>query len=84
MKEIEGYQSRYDNFNVYRKVREVAEKFRNNGSGKITDEESNLIITKDEKKKVWERYMKKLFHDLRTDMNPSSKRIQDPKSSQKK
>ncbi|KAL1447016.1 hypothetical protein WDU94_015647 [Cyamophila willieti] len=68
--EIEWYQSHYDNFNVHRKVREVAGNFRKNNSGKITDEEGNLIITKEEKKKVWEQYLTGLFHDVRADQQP--------------
>jgi Reverse transcriptase (RNA-dependent DNA polymerase) len=65
--EIERYQSQFDNFNVHRKVKEITGKFRNNTKGKITDEEGNLVITKEEKKRVWEQYLEKLFYDVRAE-----------------
>ncbi|XP_039291049.1 uncharacterized protein LOC120352831 [Nilaparvata lugens] len=62
---IELYQSHYDSFNVHRKVKEVAGEFFFNKSGRLADVHGNLVIDKDERKKVWEQYLKDLFHDLR-------------------
>lgn len=69
--EIEYYQSRYDTFNIHRKVKEVAGKVKNNRCSKITDQEGNLVISKDQKKKVWEQYLKDLFHDIRARQEPT-------------
>ncbi|XP_039291111.1 craniofacial development protein 2-like [Nilaparvata lugens] len=63
--EIEFHLSRYDSFNVHRKVREVAGKFRNGNIGRIADGDGILLISKEDKKKVWEQYLQDLFHDLR-------------------
>uniref|UniRef100_A0A8D8YBA7 Craniofacial development protein 2 n=3 Tax=Cacopsylla melanoneura TaxID=428564 RepID=A0A8D8YBA7_9HEMI len=68
--EIEYYQSRYDDFNVHRKVKEATGRYRKKTVGKIIDEEGQLVVSKEEKKKVWERYLEELFHDTRTKVEP--------------
>ncbi|XP_039276069.1 craniofacial development protein 2-like [Nilaparvata lugens] len=64
--EIELYQSRYDSFNVHLKIEEMAGKFCFNKSGRLADVHGNFVIDKDERKKVWEKYLKDSLHDLRT------------------
>uniref|UniRef100_A0A8D8Z356 Craniofacial development protein 2 n=1 Tax=Cacopsylla melanoneura TaxID=428564 RepID=A0A8D8Z356_9HEMI len=73
--EIEFHQSRFDSFNVHRKVREVTGKYRKNGSGKLMDEDGNLIMSTEEKKKIWKIYLEKLFHDERGDVIPNRDEI---------
>uniref|UniRef100_A0A8D8T8A4 Craniofacial development protein 2 n=1 Tax=Cacopsylla melanoneura TaxID=428564 RepID=A0A8D8T8A4_9HEMI len=68
--EIEFYQSRYDDFNVHRKVREVTGRTRKNICGKLVDENGSIIINKEEKKETWKKYLENLFDDVRNEQEP--------------
>uniref|UniRef100_A0A8D9EV91 Craniofacial development protein 2 n=1 Tax=Cacopsylla melanoneura TaxID=428564 RepID=A0A8D9EV91_9HEMI len=68
--EVEYHQSRFDEFNVHRKVKEITGKFRKKNWGKLIDEDGNLIVTKDEQKEVWKNYLETLFYDTRITQEP--------------
>lgn len=76
--EIEFYQSRYDDFNVHRKVREATGRFRKKVCGKLIDEHGRLIIDKDEKKDIWKQYLEKLFNDSRNEQEPNNNETSGP------
>uniref|UniRef100_A0A8D8X189 Craniofacial development protein 2 n=1 Tax=Cacopsylla melanoneura TaxID=428564 RepID=A0A8D8X189_9HEMI len=46
--EVEYYQSRYDDFNVHRKVKEITGRLRKKTAGKLVDDDGNLVISKEE------------------------------------
>lgn len=74
--EIEFYQSRYDSFNVHKKVREVTGKHKKNNCGKLMDEEGNLTTSTEERKNTWKKYVEKLFQDERSEKGPNAPEIQ--------
>uniref|UniRef100_A0A8D8Y176 Craniofacial development protein 2 n=3 Tax=Cacopsylla melanoneura TaxID=428564 RepID=A0A8D8Y176_9HEMI len=68
--EVEFYQSRYDDFNVHRKVKEITGKIRKKKWGKLVDDDGNLVVSKDEQKEVWKKYLENLFYDTRERQEP--------------
>lgn len=69
-REIEDLQSRFDEFNVHRKVREVTGKFKTKTVGKLVDDNGELIVDREDIKDTWEKYIQQLFFDERG--NPPS------------
>uniref|UniRef100_A0A8D8VC16 Craniofacial development protein 2 n=1 Tax=Cacopsylla melanoneura TaxID=428564 RepID=A0A8D8VC16_9HEMI len=65
--EIERCQERGDMFNLHKKVKEVTGTMRKKSSNILTDPGGKIITDKGEVKKVWELYIKELFHDERPD-----------------
>lgn len=74
--EIEYYQSRYNSFNIHKKVKEITGKYKKNNCGKLMDEEGNLMMSTEEKKNTWKKYIEKLFQDERRERGPSASEIQ--------
>uniref|UniRef100_A0A8D8VTC7 Craniofacial development protein 2 n=1 Tax=Cacopsylla melanoneura TaxID=428564 RepID=A0A8D8VTC7_9HEMI len=63
--EIEELQRMHDDFNVHRKVKEVAGLVKKGTGGKLTDRDGRIIINLEEKKAEWKEYIETLFHDTR-------------------
>uniref|UniRef100_A0A8D9EQ38 Craniofacial development protein 2 n=1 Tax=Cacopsylla melanoneura TaxID=428564 RepID=A0A8D9EQ38_9HEMI len=77
--EIEFYQSRYDDFNLHRKVKEITGRLRKKKWGKLMDDEGSLVVTKDEQKSVWKKYIETLFHDTRDTQEPIILNVEGPR-----
>ncbi|KAL4120153.1 hypothetical protein QTP88_012884 [Uroleucon formosanum] len=67
---IELHQRNYDDFNVYRKVKEVTDRFRKKNYGKLVDSDGKIIVNIDEKKHIWKTYLENLFYDVREEQEP--------------
>lgn len=63
--EIEALQSRYDSFNVYRKINEITGKYKTRSVNKLVDNEGKIIVNKEEIKNTWKSYIEQLFYDDR-------------------
>lgn len=64
--EIEECQSKYDNLNLHKKVKELAGTSRRRTVNVLEDNQGQVIVEKSEIKQTWEEYIKQLFHDVRT------------------
>lgn len=65
--EIEYHQSRHDDFNVHKKVREVIGKHHKKICAPLVNETGDIIVDSEKKKETWKIYLEKLFHDVRED-----------------
>lgn len=63
--EIEYLQSKYDSFNVHRKVKEVTGRYRSKTGKRLVNDEGKVIIGQDELKDTWKTYIEQLFYDNR-------------------
>ncbi|XP_022196330.1 uncharacterized protein LOC111053719 [Nilaparvata lugens] len=63
--DIEYHQSKHDDFNVHKKVREVIGKYNKKNCRVLVNEAGDTIIDTDKKKELWKSYLEKLFHDVR-------------------
>ncbi|KAL1458712.1 hypothetical protein WDU94_008838 [Cyamophila willieti] len=68
--DIEYYQSKYDEFNVHKKVRELTGNIRKKCNKALISTEGSVIINTEDKKKEWKYYLEKLFHDNRLETPP--------------
>lgn len=59
-----------------KKVREVTGKHKKNNCGKLMDEEGNLMMSTEERKNTWKKYVEKLFQDERSEKRPNAPEIQ--------
>lgn len=63
--EIEDLQNKYDNFNLHKKVKELAGLAKRKTSSILLDKEGNAIIETEQKLRRWKEYIEELFHDQR-------------------
>uniref|UniRef100_A0A8D8SJV6 Craniofacial development protein 2 n=1 Tax=Cacopsylla melanoneura TaxID=428564 RepID=A0A8D8SJV6_9HEMI len=68
--QIEYYQNKHDDFNVHRKVREITGSYRKANTGKLEDDTGKLILTTEERKDTWKKYLETLFYDTRNEVSP--------------
>lgn len=74
-REIEILQSRFDDFNVHKKVREITGKIKKKVVGKLINERGELIVDKEDIKATWKNYVEDLFFDKRGDPPPIDRPI---------
>ncbi|CAG9772519.1 unnamed protein product [Ceutorhynchus assimilis] len=60
--EIEELRNRYDNFNLHKKVKELAGFEKKKNSNILLDKEGNIIMETEKKLRRWEEYIEELFH----------------------
>lgn len=70
-KEIEDLQNKYDNFNLNKKVKELAGMNKRNTSNILLDKEGNIIMETEQKLERWKEYIEELFYDQRMENTPS-------------
>ncbi|CAG9766214.1 unnamed protein product [Ceutorhynchus assimilis] len=70
-REIEHNQNMHDDFNVYRKVREVTRKDHRNNCKPLVNEAGEIIIDAEKKKEAGKTYLEELFHDVRKKQKPN-------------
>lgn len=68
--EIEYLQSKHDDFNIYKKVRELTGNNRKKTDRVLLSEQGTVILSLEEKKEHWTKYIERLFHDTRTEVIP--------------
>lgn len=64
-REIKVLQSKFDEFNVHIKVREVTGKFKMKAIGKLLDDNEELIVDREDIKDTWNKFIEQLFFDER-------------------
>lgn len=63
--EIEIQQRSHDEFNIHRKVKEIAGMYKQKSCEKLVNRDGNIIIDLEEKKTEWKNYIENLFQDTR-------------------
>ncbi|XP_029164802.1 craniofacial development protein 2-like [Nylanderia fulva] len=66
-KEMEKLQTLHDDFNLHKRLKEIAGIYRKRTFSAIVDENNNLANDIQEKKIIWEKYVGSLFADERPD-----------------
>ncbi|KAI5724057.1 hypothetical protein M8J76_014882 [Diaphorina citri] len=68
--EIEYLQSKHDDFNVYKKVRELVGNAKRKMNRVLISEDGTMILSVEEKKEEWKKHIENLFNDIRTEKVP--------------
>lgn len=75
--EIEELQSKYDNFNLHKKVKELAGVVKRKYPNILLDKEGKIIIETGQKLRRWKEYIEELFYDQRQENTAADWRVGD-------